>query len=254
MLNWYQNDQNPWYIFGRVLKVGQGNNAFSLPKKADRLPLTITPLCLGSLDELRIGGHVAFQDFDGDASTGSASYRWIECFGLESAILCLDYPIPLYAFDNHNHAFYGWCEGMKTEWFQKGATLVHLDAHFDDAEPASYQVSVDDLEDVWRYTNEVLQIATFIQPALRSGVFSKVLNFVESSDFDSLPQIDGEVVLNIDLDVFCEDMSHISWRQKVDMLKHYLPQTKLITMATSPFFIEQQKAIEVAKRVVGELF
>ena len=251
---WYRGGQNPWYVPGKFLDVGVGNNAFSLPKKVDRNPLAITPLRMGSLEELRVGKQVAFQDFDGE--------RWLECVGLESAILCLDYPVPISIFDNHNHVFYAWAEALKMGWFSKGATLVHMDEHFDASEAPNADVDFSDLSDVWRYTNEVLQVATYIRPAMKLGIFSGWVNYVESGDFEnfrrrgsrSSPSEGNEVVINLDIDVFHPDMSHISWQQKIEVLKYYLPQTRLITMATSPYFIDQQKAIELVKKVVAELF
>lgn len=279
---WYVNGQNPWYIPGKFLEVGVGNNSFSLPKKADRNRLEITPLKVGSLDDLKLGKHVAFQDFEGD--------RWLECVGLESAILSLDYRIPVYVFDNHNHVFYAWAEALKMGWFQQGATLVHMDEHFDAAEallppdpltpfllrllplPAGSEGQVQggtktpeqSLEEIWRYTNEVLQIATYIKPALKLGVFSECIDYVESQHFEAPVRtrhgafVHGAhakaVVINLDIDVFHPDMSHISWQQKIDVLKYYLPQTKLITIATSPYFIDQQKAIDLVHQVVNQLF
>lgn len=270
--SWYREGRNSLYADGAFLKPGIGNNAFSFQKKADRNPLQITPLRIGKVEELVMGKQVAFQDFDGE--------DWLECVGLESAILCLDYPIPLYIFDNHNHVFYAWAEALKMGWFEKGATLVHMDEHFDAGEPVippnpqpltrgadqlhNWQIVLDDLENVWNYTNEVLQIATYIKPALKLGMFSECVNYVESTHFEmdgSSPRQGGQGValgsqnvINLDIDVFHEDMSHISWKEKMDVLKYYLPQTKLITIATSPYFIDQKKAIELVKKVVAELF
>lgn len=243
---WYRGGQNPWYTPGKFLEVGQGNNAFSLSKKADRNRLAITPLKVGGLEDLKLGDQVAFQDFEGD--------RWLECVGLESAILCLDYPVPIYIFDNHNHVFYAWSEALKMGWFRSGATLVHMDEHFDASEPPNIAVDLDDVRDVWRYTNEVLQIATYIKPALHLGIFKECLSYVESADFDMRNEGSSDIVLNLDIDVFHPDMSHISWQQKIDVLKHYLPRAKLISIATSPYFIDQQKAIELVKRLLTELF
>lgn len=244
---WYVNGKDPFYQSGKFLNPGVGNNAFSFSKKSDRSPLAITPLQVGNLDDLKLGTQVVFQDFDGD--------QWLECVGLESAILCLDYSIPIYIFDNHNHVFYAWCEALKMGWFQRGATLVHMDEHFDAAFPLDPgSVDVDDLEDVWRYTNEVLQIATYIKPALKLGIFSECVDYVESRHFETRKDLSREVIMNLDIDVFHPDMSHISWREKIDVMKYYLPQTKLITIATSPYFIDQQKAIDLVHQVIDQLF
>lgn len=242
------NGQNPWYTPGKLLEVGQGNNAFSLPLKADRSKLTITPLKIGKLDELNVGKHIAFQDFEGE--------RWQDCVGLESAILCLNFPIPIYIFDNHNHVFYAWCEALKMGWFEKGAVLVHMDEHFDASMPPLIPAQSDlkSLENVWRFTNETLQIATYIKPALTLEIFSECVDYVESSQFAVRNQQSMDIVLNLDIDVFHSDMNHISWQQKIDVLKYYLPRVKLITIATSPYFIDQHKAIDLIKKVIGELF
>lgn len=227
-----------------VLEPGVGNNAFSIDRKPDRSPLKVTPLVDGQIEDAKLGTEVAFQDFDGE--------RWMECVGLEAAIRCTEFSIPFYLFDNHNQAFYGWAEGMKNGYIKAGATLVHLDAHYDDREPPNVEVDLNDLKDVHRYTNEVLQIATFIRPALQLGMFRSVRNFVESREFEVPLEFgpDEEVVLDIDLDLFCEEMSHVDYSQKIQVIKDCLPHTKLITMATSPFFIDQGKAIDMARRIV----
>jgi hypothetical protein len=245
----YDNTKNSLYYKKTVfLDPGIANNAFSNTRKRDRNPLEISPLKIAAFEELTVGKHVAFQDFDGD--------DWMECKGLESALLSFESGIPVYIFDNHNHAFYAWCEGLKASVFQSGAQLVHLDAHFDDSVPENTNVNLDDLQSVWGYTNKTLQIASFIKPALDLGIFSKVLNYVESRDFTALPDLSNEqeIVLDIDLDVFCDEMSHVTWSEKVNVIKHFLPNTKLVTMATSPFFIDQQRAIDIAKRLMKDVF
>lgn len=232
----------------RDLVPGEGNNAFSIDRKPERENLKVTPLYEGDFSSLRVGDHVAFQDYEDD--------EWMQCRGLEMAVCSHEADFPVYVFDNHNHAFYGWCEGLKKGFFAKGARLVHLDAHFDDAIPPHSNVDVSNLDDVLKYTHETLQIATFIKPALKLGLFSDVINYVESEHFKSLSSLDPnhEIVLDIDLDVFCDEMSHVSWTQKVEVIKHYLPQVKMVTMATSPFFIDQKRAIDIAQRLMKEVF
>jgi len=162
--NWYSKGDNPWYIRGKYLEVGQGNNAFSLPKNETRERLYLTPLKLGSLSSLKVGTEIAFQDYDGE--------KWMEC-------------------------------------------------------------------------RNYVESGDFVDP-------TSLHEFRRTGGRKSI--VDRGVVINLDLDVFHPDMNHISWAQKVAVLKHYLPQTRLITMATSPYFIDQGKAIDIVKRVVRELF
>jgi hypothetical protein len=254
----YVEGRNPFYREGVFLDPGVGNNGFSMDVKGARDSLWITPMKIGSLEDLKMGKRVVFQDFEPSyAPEGGASevrYEWVESVGLQYSILCLDYDVPVYVVDNHNCVFYCWAENAKCKIKKEKMTLVHMDAHFDDKSPPNFDVDLHDLEDVFRYTNEVLQIATYIQPAVELGLFSEVVHMVESRHFENPPDILGDVVLNIDLDVFCDEMSHVSYHQKVSVMKKYLPQTKLITFATSPSFIGQKKAIEVCRRVVKNLF
>lgn len=243
---WYQGSMNPYYAEGVFLKPGEGNNGFSLDRKGERQDLRVTPLAVGSFAELELSDVPALQDFDEDT--------WVECPGLKSALLSFEYGVPIYFFDNHNHAFYGWCEALKAGWISPGDSLVHIDAHFDDADPPHMDVDIGDLQSVWDYTQHALQIATFIKPALKMGIFSDLVNLVETPDFEHFEMPKGQIVMDIDLDVFCEEMRHISWQQKVEALKACLPQTALLTVATSPFFIDQEKALAVWSRLCGELF
>jgi hypothetical protein len=232
----------------RAIVPGIGNNGFSFEKKPDRPDLYVPAWKCGTVDDVTLGDKVVFQDFDGD--------QWVECAGLDAEILIEDFPIPLYLMDNHHHAFWAWCHALKKGSFENGASLVHVDAHYDDREPPDFQVDIHDIDDVSRYTDEVLQIATFIQPALHHGIFSDVKYYVESAEFDEElpPTISKQVVMDVDLDVFCDEMSHVSWSTKIEVLKHYLPQTKAMTFATSPFFIDQKKALQAFHRVLEELF
>lgn len=249
---WYLDGQNPWYTNGRYLPAGCGNNAFSMDRRPVRDLLTVTPLKVGSLADLTVGRHVALQEYNRE--------EWQECVGLETAVLCLDHPVPVYVFDNHNHAFYAWCEALKMGWTERGSLLVHMDYHPDDLHPTDAHVDVTNLADVWRYTNEVLQVATFVQPAILLGLFSNRVDFVEDRDFLSAPAVGGlaavsrGVVINLDLDVFRDALDQAEIDRKVDLLRAYIPQARLITMATSPYFIRQELAVRLAGSVIKDLF
>jgi hypothetical protein len=46
-------------------------------------------------------------------------------------------------------------------------------------------------------------------------------------------------ILNLDLDIFAPELDHISAEKKVKIIKNLLKRAKYVTIATSPFFIEQ---------------
>ncbi len=46
-------------------------------------------------------------------------------------------------------------------------------------------------------------------------------------------------VLNIDLDIFARELDHISEKKKMKIITNLLKKVKYVTIATSPFFIDQ---------------
>jgi hypothetical protein len=56
--------------------------------------------------------------------------------------------------------------------------------------------------------------------------------------------------LNLDLDFFAPELDYIPFEDKKWIILHFAHQAQLITIATSPFFIDQKRAIEM----LGEVF
>lgn len=100
---------------------------------------------------------------------------------------------------------------------------------------------------MFRYTNEILNVGSFIKPALKHNVFSDVIIIDSSYGFDL--EIEGEFVLDIDLDIFSKDMDYIPYDLKVSRIKDLIKRAKVITIASSPFFINQEYAIKVLKEL-----
>jgi hypothetical protein len=46
-------------------------------------------------------------------------------------------------------------------------------------------------------------------------------------------------ILNLDLDIFAPELDHIPSEKKIKVIKNLLKRVKYVTIATSPFFIEQ---------------
>ena len=114
-------------------------------------------------------------------------------------------------------------------------------------EPDSYDVDIEDLNNVFTYTNEVLNVGNFIQPALKKEIFSQVIIIDSSYGFDI--DVEGEYVLDIDLDIFSKDMDYIPYDFRIDKIKGLIENAKVITIASSPYFIEQDRAIKVLKEL-----
>jgi hypothetical protein len=46
-------------------------------------------------------------------------------------------------------------------------------------------------------------------------------------------------VLNLDLDIFATELDHIPEEKKIRLISNLLGKVKYVTIATSPFFIDQ---------------
>ena len=215
-----------------------GNNVFSYEERENKR-IFVPKLIEGTLDDVLVGENLVFNEIDEDVE--------IKAKGLKNLVQYKLNDKTIYVFDNHNHAFYFWNKSLKNNEFNKGCQLVHVDQHKDMREPESYDVDIENLDNVFNYTNQVLNVGNFIQPALKKGIFSNVIIIDSSYGFDI--KVEGEYVLDIDLDIFSKDMDYIPYDFRVDKIKKLIEEAKVITIASSPYFIEQDHAIKVLKEL-----
>ena len=201
-----------------------GNNIFSYEDRENK-KIYVPKLIEGTLNDVLVGEEIVFNEIDEDIE--------IKAKGLKNMIIYKYQDKDVYIFDNHNHAFYFWIKSLKKGNFTKGCKLVHVD--------------LDNIDDVFKYTNETLNVGSFIKPALKHDIFSEVIIIDSSYGFNL--DIEGEYVLDIDLDIFSKDMDYIPYDLKVSKIKDLIKKSKVITIASSPFFIEQDYAIKVLKEL-----
>ena len=215
-----------------------GNNIFSYDERKNK-KIFVPKLIEGDLNSVKVGEEVVFSEIDFGEE--------INAIGLKNMVKFNYKNKDIYIFDNHNHSFYFWIKSLKQGRFNKGCKLVHIDQHKDMREPENYEVDVNNIDDVFRYTNYVLNVGNFIKPALYHNIFSEAIIIDSTYGFDL--DVDGEIVLDIDLDIFSKDMEYISYDLRIDKIKEYIDRSNVITIASSPFFIEQDYAIKVLKEL-----
>jgi hypothetical protein len=220
--------QSPFQLSQR-----SGNNIFAFEL---RNPAVLTvPACReGSLEDVRPGQEVVFADHD---ENGELQL----CKGLEFFVKTEFEGVPMVVFDNHNHCFYFWAEAMERGVFEAGLTLIHVDQHRDSREP-DQPYTGSSLAEAFDYTNQVLNVGNYIDPALKAGWFSDVVTIMGEADLDK--RVEGDFVLNIDLDFFAPELDYIPFKKARQFLRDHARRAKFITMATSPFFIDQERAIQ----------
>lgn len=221
-----------------------GNNIFSYDERTIK-KIYIPKLIKAPISHVCTGSEPGFVEVDEGIENICTGLENMYELSLEGEYKDKD----VYLFDNHNHAFYFWCKALNEGKFKEGIRLLHVDQHKDTREPENYDVDIYNMEDVKRYTNEVLNVGSFIKPAIHHKMFDDV-DIVDST-YSMERKAPDKYVLDIDLDFFSRDMEYIDFNWRIDRVKEYIKKAKVITIATSPFFIEQDKAIEALKMLFG---
>lgn len=220
-----------------------GNNAFSYRQRRHRR-IYVPPLHRGDAADLAVGREVVFSEVEEGVERnlcGLASLLYLEKAGKT-----------FFIFDNHNHAFSFWVYGLNRGIFPAGLPLLHVDQHSDLREPARYLSPDPDgkisLARACDYTNYELNVGNFIHPALALGIFPEMWLVDSSSAFER--PYDAPYVLDIDVDIFAPEMDYIDPAYKLAKIREYIRGANFITIATSPFFIEQTLALKVVRELL----
>lgn len=144
--------------------------------------------------------------------------------------------------DNHNHAL-----GIRRKTISNSTnkpTVIHIDAHAD-LEPTAKPFPTNPTEDKTRdYVHSQTHIGSFIQPAVDSGLISDCIQIRSSYALEHLTLEAGTTyILDIDLD-FRVDQKVIP-QNHLTVIKNITTSHNIscTTIATSPYFLDQEKAI-----------
>lgn len=167
----------------------------------------------------------------------------------------------LVLFDNHNHAFYFWYEARKKWIIWNENILIHIDEHADTRDNKKFLSRKDsqDLQKVFDFTNFVLNVWDYIIPAEKEGIIAKTIqirNTKNLEDYLAYPPTtwkDGGIILNLDLDFFQPDLDFIDFDLKKKVVLDAFEKADFITVCTSPFFINQELAIDIFKKIFSDL-
>ena len=78
-------------------------------------------------------------------------------------------------------------------------------------------------------------------PAIRDGLIGKITRIENEYQLDEYMGYSPSEnsILNLDLDFFSPEMDFISEKKKLRLIRNLLRKVKCITIATSPYFIDQ---------------
>jgi len=225
------------------------NNALSFDKRKNK-KLYVPKLIKSRIDSIiELWDNVVFEDFDFDWKLVSAT--WLKNMHL------FEYKNKnMYLFDNHNHAFYFWYKEL-FEWkIKNNALLIHIDKHSDLREPLVIPSKpFNNLEEVFYYTNFELNVWNYIIPAKKLGLIKKDIQIRSKQNIDDFflekdslfKKFNNNIILNIDLDFFEPELDYIDYNYKKELINECVKYANTITVATSPFFIDQKRALRVFK-------
>ena len=203
-----------------TLAYPDGNSLFSQTKH----DLPVPAICQGGSDNITYGENIAFID----SSAGIAER------GLKHFIIghTTHTGTPIFICDNHNYVLEAW-QLLQAQQ----PTLIHIDQHRDDA-------SAIQLETLYH-----TRICDYIDFAVKNGwIAEQIISIIEQHDLSQLTSIPAHnKICNIDLDIFAPECTVLSTEGKIDAIMRGTDKCSLITLATSPGFIAQSRAIEIAK-------
>lgn len=241
-----------------------GNNAFSYDNRLNK-SIYVPSIKKMDFEVNDIMNHIKCSDKIGFSEVQEE--REINVFGLENFVYTEKDDKKIYIFDNHNHCFYFVASNMakQGEYLSDKSCLekymIHFDQHKDMRVPNlsledfakknNLDTSFDNL--LFLYTNYHLNVGNFIVP-LKTNRFIKDVEIVDSIyTMDklgrALDNYEG-IILDIDLDFFSEDMSYIADDKKLDLILKCYKKADIITICTSPYFIEFERAKKYLKILI----
>lgn len=233
------------------------NNEFSFEQRINKRLFVpdIIDLDINDLDQIKFQddkNKIAFEDFwfDDKLSTN---------YGLKNFYRIKIKWKEIILFDNHNHAFYFWYEARNRWIIGDNNNLIHIDEHADTRDNNKIILKPDslDLEKVFTFTNEVLNVGDYIIPAQKEWLIWDIIQirntnnleeYISKSKFSS-----KNIILNLDLDFFQKELDFIDYDLKKKVILDAVEKASFITVCTSPFFIEQDLAIKVFKDLFWNL-
>jgi len=239
-----KNYIKPFYITENIW-----NNALSFDKIKNKKLYVSSLKKINNFDEIKLleknNEKITFQDFwfDDKLSTNFwlENFYEIECFWKK-----------FYLFDNHNHALYFWYLAKNNGIIKNNSTLYHVDEHADYREPKTI-LKKNDLESIFEYTNfSDINVWNYIIPAEKEWLIWKTIQIRNTQNLENylekkIGATDNNIILNLDLDFFQPDLDFIDYELKKKVILDIAEKADVITVSTSPFFVDQKLAIKVFK-------
>ncbi len=199
----------------------------------------VTKIVEWTINDVEKWGKVVFCIND---EKGQKSFFW-----LKKQIYLKDKNI--FILDNHNYALWCWFWWYKKWIIDKWANFFHIDQHSDmqdNYNKFSFDFSLEEMEE---FVVKKTSVWNFIKPAISTWlIFRKNIILTEYSVLNTdFVDID---ILDIDLDFFDPKMWIEDYVKIISILKKNIDNSKIVTIATSPYFLSQDIAIKILNDLI----
>jgi hypothetical protein len=207
------------------------NNQFCF-NQVENPQLRIADLIKWGPDNLEIWENTVFREMK---NWKVVEYKWLKHF-----IHIKNSNQSIYIFDNHNHSLKYWIDEYKwwniPFWFN----LIHIDQHTD--------MNTSDFDlDIQNPKLDVYNVWNFIQPAMKSWLINHVEQINTEYKLLNYETRNNDIILDIDLDFWAPEMSIEKYYETLEKTKNLISRSRVVTIATSPYFLDQQLAIKICK-------
>jgi len=237
---WFRIKKNIW------------NNSFSYDIRKEKNPepkIYVTNLIQWTIDDIQIWNKIVFEEIDS---------KWeIKSFiGLKNFVKLNLGSKPIYIFDNHNHALFFRYQELFNWNISKWINLIHLDQHTDmndNTHVIASEAEQSYLEDIFHFVNQKCNVWNFIHPAINDWLISNITQI--NTEYKLLNYWNHETmkpwnyILDIDLDFWHPQMWIEQYNKTIQITKNLISQASLVTIATSPYFLDQTLAIKILKDI-----
>lgn len=210
------------------------NNQFHY-NQAKNPQLRIADLIEWTRNDLEIWEKTVFREMK---NWELVEYKWLKNF-----IHITKTNQSIYIFDNHNHALKYRYDEFKLWNIQFWFDLIHIDQHTD--------MNLSEFElDLENPNFDAYNVWNFIHPAIKSWLIKNVEQINTEYKLLNFQTDENNLILDIDLDFRAPEMSIEKHLETIKRTKELISKSRVVTIATSPYFLNQELAIKVCKELL----
>lgn len=214
------------------------NNVFCYQERLPNAKLRVAPLQEGTIKDLKVWSQTAFVE--------KSENWWIQYYtGVESFIKVRESNVPIYIFDNHNHALYFWYKEAEAQGIGRGTLdLIHIDQH-SDLNENPFSLEAQHLDQIFDFVQMKCNVGNFIKPALENWFINTMQQIRSEYGLLQYENHYQNYILDLDLDFWADEMGIEQREETIRKTKNLILWAKVVTIATSPYFLEQEQAIKI---------